>query len=173
MYLKLTGSVMVLLSTTAFGFLIGEQFRLRVRRLTSLRQIFLMLQGEIRYHRSTLSEIFERIALKTDEPFSGWLTGMAKEMQKQDGKNFQKLWEEQVRQHLYGCGLKESDLLFLQELGGQIGYLDAQMQELVLSQAMMRMDAETAQLSGGLSDKMKLCRILGAAGGLILVIVLL
>ncbi|HBA63276.1 MAG TPA: hypothetical protein DCZ20_05405 [Lachnospiraceae bacterium] len=173
MYLKMTGSILVFVSAVACGFLYGEQFRIRIRRLQALRQILSLLKGEIRCCRNTLAEIFRRLAGRTEPPFDGWLLGMALEMQQQNGKSFRLLWKEWTDRVLIGCGLKEADLQFLSELGGQIGYLDAQMQEEVLEQAVGQLDAEILKLSAGLSERQRICRVLGVSVGLLIVIVLI
>ena len=62
MYIKIIGSLFLLSSATAIGFLKAEELRERVERLQELKRMMMLLQGELRFHRAELSEAFENVS---------------------------------------------------------------------------------------------------------------
>ena len=54
MYIKLIGSLLVLVSSTTIGFLKANELKIRVKKLEELKWMMSLLQGELRFHRAEL-----------------------------------------------------------------------------------------------------------------------
>ena len=65
MYIKLIGSLFLLGSASAIGFLKAEDLKVRVRKLLELKRMIEFLQGELRFHKVTLSEAFAPHSMDT------------------------------------------------------------------------------------------------------------
>ena len=66
--IRLAGGLLVIASASLFGFRAADALEEEYRQMQDLRRIVYMLQGEIRYARSFLSEAFLTIALDQEEP---------------------------------------------------------------------------------------------------------
>ena len=62
MYIKIFGSIFLLTSAAAIGYLKADELKERARCLNALKRMMILLQGELRFHRATLSEAFENAA---------------------------------------------------------------------------------------------------------------
>lgn len=58
MLLKIAGSAAVLLACAGFGFFAASEVERREQQLRSLYASFLLIQGDIRYRKSSLPEAF-------------------------------------------------------------------------------------------------------------------
>ena len=73
MYIKLIGSLFLLGSASSIGFLKSEELTERVKKLQEMKRMMILLQGELRFHRAELSEAFENVAERVQEPFKDFL----------------------------------------------------------------------------------------------------
>ena len=96
MYLKLIGSVFLVLSSTVIGFIKAEELKIRVKKLQELKQMMSFLQGELRFHRAELSEAFASVSEKTEEPFQKFLKKISVELEDNQTESFEVLWENSV-----------------------------------------------------------------------------
>ena len=55
--LKLAGSLLVILASLLYGWKVKEELQEHVGQLVGMKEMFLMLQGEISYARMPLKEI--------------------------------------------------------------------------------------------------------------------
>ena len=85
MYLKIIGSLFVLGSAALIGFLKAENLNRRVQYLQELKRMAVFLQGELRYHRSTLAEAFENVSERINEPFGSFLKELAEKYNQMEG----------------------------------------------------------------------------------------
>ena len=132
-----------------YGWRVGRELQEHVGQLVGMKEMLLMLHGEISYARTPLKEAFWQIASQGKEPFSSFLEQAAE-----------------------GLGGKE-ELGLLERVGENFGYLDVQMQlknlELYMEQAQVLI--ENAQKE--LKDRQKVARALSLMCGLFLVILLI
>ena len=78
--LKLIGSILIIGASLLYGFRIRRELQEHLDQLVAMKEMFLMLRGEISYARTPLKEAFLQIASQNKEPFCGFLTKAAKEM---------------------------------------------------------------------------------------------
>ncbi len=147
--LKLAGSFLVVTASLLYGWRVGRELQEHVGQLVGMKEMLLMLHGEISYARTPLKEAFWQIASQGKEPFSSFLEQAAE-----------------------GLGGRE-ELGLLERVGENFGYLDVQMQlknlELYMEQAQVLI--ENAQKE--LKDRQKVARALSLMCGLFLVILLI
>ena len=63
---KLAGSVLVLVACTGLGLDKSLEYRRRLRMLSELRRMFLLLAGEIRSSRTPAGDAFSHMAARMD-----------------------------------------------------------------------------------------------------------
>ena len=66
--IRLAGGFLVIGTASLFGFRAADTLEEEYRQMQDIRRIVYMLQGEIRYARSFLSEAFLAIAANQEEP---------------------------------------------------------------------------------------------------------
>ena len=172
MYLKLIGSLLVLVSSTAIGFLKADELKIRVKRLQGLKQMMNLLQGELRFRRSELSEAFLNVSDRVEEPFQGFLKTVAEELKGYQPQSFESLWNCAVGKLLLTEGFLKKDIQLLEILGNGLGYLDLAMQTEILNQAQIRTEEEILEAKKQQESKGKLYQTMGITAGAFLMLLI-
>lgn len=172
MFLKLAGSLCVILGAYAYGYCTGLDYKRHIEQLEELNRIIWQISGEITYTKAPLTEVFARVGRRSGEPCRTWLCTLAEEMEEKGQRTLGALWREAAKKNLKGLLLNEEERTELENLGDQMGYLDIRMQEAALSWYGKRLGERREALLAGLQEKRRLSACLGAAGGVFLVIIL-
>ena len=171
--IRLAGGLMVIGAATLFGFRAAEAVEEEYRQIQDIRRIMYMLQGEIRYARSFLSEAFQIIANTQEEPYASWLTCLQKKMDLRTEGSFPGIWEETAREHLEGLALKEAEKKRLYALGQYLGTADVKMQISHLQMYVEHLERRMEEMRHTMQTQKKLYRVLGMSGGILLAILLI
>lgn len=170
--LKLAGSTLVLAVSVLYSLKIRQELREHVEQLVAMKEMFLMLWGEISYTRTPLKEAFLQIASQNKEPFSGFLLQAAEELEtNQDSMG--SFWGRLVEKESGRFLLDREELGLLQRAGENFGYLDGQMQLKNLELYMEQTEARIQKAQAELKDRQKLFGVLSVMCGLFLVILLI
>lgn len=154
-----------------YGYQLRTELSRHVEQLIGMKEMFLMLAGEISYTRTPLREAFLQMAAQNKEPFSSFLKKAAEEMgcnEESIGNFWRALVEEETGNFLFS----REELLLLEKAGENFGYLDGQMQlknlELYIGQA----EVFIQQAQGELKDRQRLSGCLSLVCGLFVIILL-
>ena len=82
--LKLAGSLIIVIASALYGWKIRKELQEHVEQLVGMKEMFLMLQGEISYTRTPLKEAFLHISAQDKEPFSSFLKKAAQELEQNE-----------------------------------------------------------------------------------------
>ena len=126
--LRAAGSLLTILSSALIGLSFAGRLEDSYRELLYLRRLLLSLQGEIRYSRSILSQIFLDLSDKEKEPYASWLKEMGERIGQREHGQFSGIWESGIGTHVIGSGIPEIELERLAELGRQLGEADLEIQ---------------------------------------------
>ena len=152
--LKLAGSLIIVIASALYGWKIRKELQEHVEQLVGMKEMFLMLQGEISYTRTPLKEAFLQIAAQDKDAV---------------GIFWRRLIEQESDKFLFNS--EEQSLL--QRAGENFGYLDGQMQlknlELYIEQTEVLIKKAQAELK----QKQKLSGALSLMCGLFLIILLI
>lgn len=169
--LKLAGSFLVVTASLLYGWRVGRELQEHVGQLVGMKEMLLMLHGEISYARTPLKEAFWQIASQGKEPFSSFLEQAAEGLGGKE-ESIGEFWRRLVEQEAGKFYFTGEELGLLERVGENFGYLDVQMQlknlELYMEQAQVLI--ENAQKE--LKDRQKVARALSLMCGLFLVILL-
>ena len=94
-------------------------------------------------------------------------------MEERDGQNLAQLWERRTGRCLEDTCLTKEQKKELGELGAQMGYLDARMQEETLGWYAGRVEEERKKLAAEVAEKRRLCGCMGVMAGMFLAILLM
>lgn len=171
--IRLMGALCIVLSCTAYGFIKSQLWSERLKQLRDLEKIFVALSGDIRYGQVSLPESFERIAGQVEMPFSRFLKNLCGEMKRCGGKTFDTIFREEISVVLKESALKKQDKDSLAHMGGYLGHLDRETQVRMIQLYLKELDTTIFEVTGSIHSRQKLCRMLGAVSGILIVILLL
>ena len=104
---KLIGCILILSATTAGGFLYGVEQQQYLEKLMYIRRILELIQGEIEYSASPLSEIFGKTARRVQEPYRSWMMDLERRVEARSGQLFSEIWEESMKVGFKGPSSQE------------------------------------------------------------------
>ena len=170
--LKLAGSILVITVSVLYGWQVRRELQEHVEQLVAMKEMFLMLWGEISYTRTPLKEAFLQIAAQGKEPFSSFLLKAAEELEENES-SMGCFWNRLVEQESNKFLFNEEERGLLQRAGENFGYLDGQMQLKNLELYMEQAEVLIRKAQKELKDKQKVSSVLSLMCGLFLVILLL
>ena len=173
MYIKVLGSIFLLTSAAAIGYLKADELKERVRCLNALKRVMILLQGELRFHRATLSEAFENVAERAEKPFDVFFEELTKELERRKYGSFSSAWNELSDKLLTNKGFKKEDKVLLEQLGNSLGYLDLTMQTENLNLAILQTDDAIMNAKEQLETKGKLYQTMGVTAGAFLTLLMI
>ena len=158
MFFKWTGGLLILFAGSGMGVWLAWGYKKRLQTLETLRRMVYCLKGEIVYSHAPLEEAFERIGRREKGIPGELFIQTAERIGSRTGENFAKIWEKTIEE--------------LISLGGQLGYLETQMQERTLLLYLEQLELSISGLRGEIREKCRLSTALGVMGSLFLVIVM-
>lgn len=168
--LKWLGIGLMIGACSAIGLSMGRDLKKRVTQLQELRRMTGMLQGEIQYAKSPMTEAFRHVAGRIKEPFSDFLTHTAEDMEKFSGESFCEIFSRNAEEDLKGSGLLKEDMEQLTGFGEHLGYLDQEMQLRTIDLYRTQLIETCEAASEEFKNKEKVYRYLGVCMGLFLAI---
>lgn len=173
MYLKFAGCLFCLGAAAMIGFLKAEELKTRVKRLEDLKRMMMYLEGEFRFHRATLSEAFENVSVRMEEPFAGFLKETAEKMAEGKKGSFDEVWEEMSEMLLRTEGFQKEDKQLLELLRSSLGYLDLTMQLETLKLVAAQTENALCKARERLEARGKLYRTMGVTVGALLALLII
>ena len=131
-----------------------------------------MIQGEIEYSASPLSEIFGKTCRRVQEPYRSWMMDLERRVEARSGQLFSEIWEEVLKVNLKDLHLKNRHMRALLEMGMYIGQMDVRMGRTSMQMYLENLEAEIEQTRQEITAKKRIGNWLGVMSGLFLVIVL-
>ena len=164
---KIMGSIIVIVTCTAFGFEKSRELQFRLKELEELKKMFTILKSEMQYTRAPFSELFFKISRKMEGIYKEWLIRLSKDLEKREKGTFQEAWKITILDCLDTSRLTVEEKEELWQIGNSLGYpetIDLYLEQLELSIQRTREELKT---------KKKLYQSMGVMCGIFLVIVLL
>ncbi len=175
MFFKWTGGLLILFAGSGMGVWLAWGYKKRLQTLETLRRMVYCLKGEIVYSHAPLGEAFERIGKREKSVLGELFMQAAERISSRSGETFAKIWEqtiEKMEENGKDFFLEKEDKDKLVSLGGQLGYLDAQMQERTLLLYLEQLEYSISGLRSEIREKCRMSTALGVMGSLFLVIVM-
>ncbi len=171
--LKIAGAIMIFIACVGIGYGKGREYKQRIRQLLLEKRMVCMLRGEIQYAFTPLPDAFLQIAGRMDNLYGVFLKEVSVELKKQDARTLGQVWEEKAKEILKESALTKEDIKQLQALGGQLGYLDTQMQLSTIEMHLEQLENKIMSLEQEQGKRSRVCRCLGVFAGVMLNLILL
>lgn len=143
----------------------------RAELLRGLQGTVSYLEEELSFRHTPLPRLFAYLGQSRRKPIGSFFQAVLRELETAGTSSFQQCWEKAVREEL--PWLKEEERQTLEELGEVLGRYDAQTQAKALELAGRRLADAYLEAQAQRQRLGKVYLALGAAGGLVTVLVLI
>lgn len=167
------GCLLVIGAATLMGVAKASDIREQYAQMQRLERIICALQGEMRYARAHLGEIFERLGHREEEPYQSWLLELSRRMDEKREGTFGELWSQSIAASLRTSRLPGRELERLESLGSQLGSADLTLQIRTLELYLEQLSQAMEERRGQMRTKVRLCHCLGVMGGIFTAVLLL
>jgi stage III sporulation protein AB len=171
MIIKLIGSIIIIITTTALGMVYAKSKVDRVRQINSFISAFNMLEIEIKFALSLLPDAFIKIAKSYDKKI-GEIFGYTANKILEYKINACEAWCEAINKKLPDLCLTNDDKDILMTLGSSLGEIDGESQIKNIRLIVERLKNQMTKAEEDKQKSEKLFKNLGILSGLTLVIIL-
>lgn len=169
-FLKFIGSLIVIISSTCIGIKASDKLNVQLELLRKMKQLVILLSGEIKYNNSYLGQAFLNVSNRICEPYKGLMIQVAETLNEDTGETFAEIWKKSVEERLSKTELSKKHILKLQELGDTLGFLDKEMQISNFDLFIERLNCEIEDSVQRNKENCKLYKSLGVLSGIAIVI---
>jgi len=171
--MKWIGMFLVLLSSTAIGFLYARRFADRPLQLRQLQSAFEMLETDVMFRMERLSDSFRRIGRTIPPPVGTLFVQAAVELERGNGEATQQCWAKALQTIWPKTALKDKERDVLLQFGFTLGSSDRENQVKHIRALIRHLQVEENMALDEQAKYEKMSRTLGFLGGLFVVILLL
>lgn len=157
-------------ASTLIGMQAASDLDTQYNEMAYIRQIFSVLQSEIRYHRAFLSEAFSNIAGFVKSPYDVWMRQLYLRLERKDDGCLTDVWKETIDEYLIDLKIPRRQKEQIKELGNYLGNADIELQVRHIDLLEEQLETAMKEMQGELENKKKLCRCFGIMGGIFLAV---
>lgn len=171
--LRLAGILMLITGSSGIAFSIVKERREYLERCRTWRELFLFMENEIVFQKSTLPEICCRVSAHLSGNKEIFLNRIGQTLREGGGDTLGELWRREAKRIFEEEPLKKEVGKEVEELGERLCFEDSDMQRKTLAdiEKYLRKHEEEQENLSKERNKLTLCA--GVMGGLLLVILLI
>ena len=170
---KIIGMVMVILSTTAYGIILGRDIKLRLKELKELKKIVFLLKGEIGFLHTPLLEALENVSFRCDEPFKQMLLDFVRFGRESNRRPFVEIWDEGIGAGIGKTHLSKEEKQLLLNFGKELGLSDIKTQQNAMDSFLNELEMSINSLEKTVPNKVKLYNSMGIMLGIVIAIIMI
>lgn len=170
--LRMIGISCLLIGTVGYSFCFCRDMRARLRCLYEMRRMYELFYSQVGYALAAFPEACRMVEYHMKTPFAEMLHDVYKEAEKNTGKAFPKIWEEQVELHAQAFPFKKEDKMLLKEFARSLGYADRDLQQQAIDNQMSALLLRIRKIETHMAEREKMVMSFGIMGGLLLIIIL-
>ena len=167
---KIIGFLMIITGCFGLGVWYSGQFKAQLKGLQEMCRILELLEGEIRFGRSTLPECCLQLTDRVAEPYKSCFREIYDTTCENQGETFGTLCKEVLDKKLKELVVDKSDKDLFVKCFSQSGFSEGRMQLRIIEQTKEELEERLHKLNRESADKCRLALSLGAMSGLLLVI---
>ncbi len=172
-YMKVAGSVVVIITGTYMGILFSRDIEKRYDELCDLRKSFIIIHADISYGSISLGEILEHVSRQALPIHSQWLQKLESNLREERNQTFAILWRDSIDACLDSSHMNKQEIQELIDVGTTMGNVDKNQQLSMLTLYLKRLELRIASLEQEKDKKQKLYRTLGMLGSVFVVVLLI
>ncbi len=169
---KLIGALLVIGTTTWFGFDFAQHLSRRPKQLRLFRDSLQTLDAEIMYSHTPLQEAAKKISVQMPEPLKSFYSLFAAQLSN-PGICVRTAWEGSLQKIWNHTDLKQNEYEILVQFGENLGKHDKYTQQKQIMLALTHLEREETVAREKQQQYEKLVKSLGFLSGLLFIILLL
>lgn len=171
--IKIIGAFCIIAASMLLGMQIDRGMKKKCTLLNEIYGLLVFLEKEMTYHRAPIQEAFRCAAEKCSSELGAALAEAALQIDKREGKAFEKIWREAVDKCIPAALLDEEGRRALLDAADALCNADTVMQQTLLRKHSDRFAGMSRKELEIYQEKSLLYRRLSAAAGAFLVILLI
>lgn len=168
--IKLFGALLILISGSSIGWILGSIYNNRVKELKELQLALSIFDTEISYGRTLLPEALKKSVDTLSSPLSRIFMEASEELNKANNHNFYDIWQEKINKNIKNSYLNREDFEILLNWGRQIGNSTLDDQLKINKQAVKRLEQHEEIARKIASKRVKPVRYAGVLISLMVII---
>ncbi len=171
--LKLLGAILIISATTSFGFYLARSLYRRTRQIRELQNALQLLETEIVYGATPLSQALQKTGEMTAQPLDGIFRRAAVYLGEYGGLSTYECWKMALEETWPSTFLQAGEKDILLQIGQALGRSDRSDQQRHLRMALQHLLSEGDRAKEEQERYEKMCRSLGFLGGLLLALLMI
>lgn len=171
--LKLLGAVLVVSATTSFGFYLARSLHGRPRQIRELQNALQLLETEIVYGATPLSQALQKTGDMTPQPLSTLFRRAAMYLEEYGGLSTYECWKRALEETWSSTFLQGGEKEILLQIGQALGRSDRTDQQKHLRLAIQHLLSEGERAKEEEERYKRMCKSLGFLGGLLLALLMI
>lgn len=163
----------IILTTTLIGYLYAQSYEQRIRMLNNFIFSIKIMETDMSYNKSYLLDILIRLSETKDRVVSDFYKGIYSDMHSNPGMDFETLWINNADLFLKDSPFTKEDMKIIKELGKNLGKIDFINQEKLFQYINKRLDIQLKEAEVQRDKKSRVCKNLGVAAGITIVVILI
>lgn len=173
MILKISGSLLIVISSAILGMYYSFKDTFRINDLTEMKKALTVFKSEIEFSRTELWEAFTNVSERVAGPVGGIFICTAGELRKKSGQTAGGIWNDVIERKKNETYFLKEDLDAFFSFGKTLGYLDLNMQINSIDLCVQYIDQRIESLMISSSKTKKMYQSLGVLTGLLIAVILL
>lgn len=169
---RLIGAVLLILTSSLYGWLQAKELSERRGELNYLSQLIAAFKSEVSFQRSSLGEIFLKLSEKSRLPYQDIFQGIYHGMECKR-KSFEHMWREALERMTAETCLKKEDIQYMMELTSLAKAIDLRYREEIFERVSGEMEEQKQHLENEYRQKGKVYCCMGITIGILGVIILI
>lgn len=173
MLFKLLGSLAIMGGSTLIGYVLSKDCSRRPQELRTLQVLLQMLENEISFLSSLVTEAFKKLSENNKNPVTIFFKSTARKLEEDSSLSASSAWEIAINEEINKTALNKEDQAILISFGKMLGNSDieGQIKNIRLTIEHLKLQEQKAEESKAKTEKMY--KSLGILGGLALVVILI
>ena len=171
--IKIIGCLIIILSSSTLGFLMGSKFNLRVRELKLLKVSLQMLETEIAYSNTPLPEAFDNISKRSKNPIKDIFSNMSINLYKRIYSTVGEAFDVSIEKIKDKTCFSKDDLEVLKSFGNSIGTSDVNGQIKAFKLVLKQLDQQEIKAEEQRCKNEKMYKSLGFLAGVAIALILI
>lgn len=171
--LKLVGVILLITSSSLYGFSLGNCYITRIANLKELHKSMILLDGELMYNKTPLRIAMKKMAARTESIYSEFFLYIAEIMEKDYALDITGAWETAVNKVISEkyC-LKEKDKSKFLEFGKSIGNRDDNTRKASFENYFLELNLDIEEALKEKDNKVMIYRTMGVMAGMFISIII-
>ncbi len=171
--IKIIGILLIIGSSTVFGFFYGEKFKRRVKELKELQRGIYVLKSEINFTHSLLPDALYKVYEKCEPPIGDIFLKVSQMLSTNEEKDVYSCFSQCLEERKKNLSLTKEDLGIFMDFTKSLGEMDIEGHNDMLTLTLDNLSKAVEQAEHNIDKNVKMYRYLGFSFGAMVGIILI